>query len=166
MKIRRKLYAEFSRFVVNVMPCIRGGGGKVIFISEDFMRLTVKLSLTWRTKNVMGTIFGGSMYASTDPFFMLMLMRILGENYVVWDKGCTIRFKRPAKETIFAEFIITPEMLEDVKLKVGETGETTVIWSLAYKSKSGTVYVEFDKVLYIAKKDFYDEKQKMRKLRA
>jgi hypothetical protein len=101
------------------------------------------------------------MYASTDPYFMLMLMKILGNDYVVWDKGCTLRFKRPAKETIFADFHVTPEMLKDVHQKVDTQGEYSFTWTIYYKDKAGVVYSEFDKVVYVAKKEFY--KQKMQK---
>ena len=160
--MKQKFKVAFTRFFVNVMPCIWGGGGRVIFTAEDYTRLTVRLKLRWRTRNIMGTIYGGSMYASTDPFYMLMLMEILGKNYVVWDKGCTIRFKRPAKETIYAHFNITPEMLTQVREQVEKDGETTVTWPLAYQNEAGVVFVEFDKVVYIAKKEFYDEKQRKR----
>lgn len=164
--MKKKLYHLAVRFMVNVIPCIRGGGGRVIHISEDFRRLTVRLALTWRTRNIVGTIYGGSMYASTDPFYMLMLREILGKNFIVWDKGCSFRFKRPAKETMFAEFLITDEMLKPVMAEVETKGEATFIWPLKYQSKSGTVYVEFEKMLYVAKKDFYNEKLKRREAKA
>src|SRR5262245_57623528 len=95
------------RFFINICPCIRRTGGRVIFLADDYTRLVVRLKLNWKTRNYVGTIFGGSMYGSTDPFYMLMLIYILGKDYVVWDKGCTIRFLRPCKETVFAEFLIT-----------------------------------------------------------
>jgi acyl-coenzyme A thioesterase PaaI-like protein len=153
--------AGLFRFCLNLWPCIRRTGGKITHISEDFTELDVKLKLTWRTWNAVGTIFGGSMYASTDPFYMLMLMRILGTDYVVWDKGCTIRFKKPAKKTIYAKFLITPEMLKEVKDKVAAEGKTTFTWSIAYKDKDGVVYSEFDKVLYVATKEAYKARQRM-----
>lgn len=103
----RAVSPRMARFFMNIVPCIRGSGAHVVSISDDFTRLRVKLRLNWRTRNLVGTIFGGSMYAAIDPFYMLMLMRILGSGYVVWDKGCTIRFKRPARETLFADFIST-----------------------------------------------------------
>lgn len=131
-------------------------------ISEDFRELTVRLPLTWRTRNIVGTIFGGSLYASTDPFFMLMLREILGKDFVVWDKGCTIRFKRPAKETVFAEFRITDEMLATLRADLSEKGETTFTWPLEYRGQTGIVYVEFEKVLYVATKEVYDEKSRRR----
>lgn len=159
---KKKLYSEFIRFGLNLWPCLRRTGGRVIYLAEDFTRLTVKLSLNWKTRNVVGTIFGGSMYASTDPYFMLMLLKILGDDYVVWDKGCTIRFKRPAKGTIFADFIVTPEMIAEVKREVAASNEHDFTWTIQYKDKSGTVYAEFDKVLYVATKPFYKEKLKKR----
>ena len=156
--MRSKFYVWFYRLVLNCMPCIWGGGGKVIVLTPDFRRLVVRLRLKIRTMNIMGTIFGGSMYASTDPMFMIMLMEILGKDYVVWDKGCTIRFKRPAKKNIFCEFLITDEMLEKVKSEVASNNETTFTWTVAYKNKDGVVYCEFDKVLYVATKSFYEKK--------
>lgn len=164
--MRKKLYAEFVRFVLNIWPCIRGGRGRVIYLKEDFTRLVVRLRLSWLTRNVVGTIYGGSMYASTDPFYMLMLMQILGKDYVVWDKGCTIRFKRPAKKTIYAEFLVTPGMLAQVKDAVARDGETTFTWTIAYRDDAGVTYAEFDKVLYVAMKAVYKGKLERRRIAA
>lgn len=159
---KKKLYSEFIRFGLNLWPCLRRTGGRVVYLAEDFTQLTVKLSLNWKTRNVVGTIFGGSMYASTDPYFMLMLMKILGDDYVVWDKGCTIRFRRPAKENITADFIITPEMLQNVRSQVATHKEYDFTWSIQYKDKNNVVYSEFDKVIYVAQKSYYKEKLQRR----
>jgi hypothetical protein len=114
----------------------------------------------------MGTIYGGSLYGSTDPMYMLMLMQILGKDFVVWDKGCNFRFKRPADRTIFADFRITPEMLSTLRSEVEQNHETTFTWPISYQDKDGAVYAEFDKMLYVAKKNFYLEKLKKRKQQA
>ncbi len=151
-----------ARLLLNIAPCIRGTGGRVVAISDDFTRLRVRLKLNWRTRNLVGTIFGGSMYSAIDPFYMLMLMRILGRDYVVWDKGCTIRFKRPARETLFADFHIKDEMLAEVRQTVDSAGEGTFTWPLALKGASESIYAEFDKVIYVARKDFYEEKLRQR----
>lgn len=160
--LSKKMYARVYRWGLNIWPCIRGGGGRVIHISEDFTLLTVRLALTWRSRNLVGTIFGGSMYASTDPMFMLMLIEILGPDFVVWDKGCAIRFKRPSKVPMFASFNITPEMIQDIRQTVARDHEYSFTWKVEYKDKQGTVYCEFDKVLYVAEKSFYKDKLKRR----
>jgi uncharacterized protein DUF4442 len=131
-------------------------------LSRDFRHLRVRLKLTWLTRNLVGTIYGGSMYSAIDPFYMLMLMRILGRDFVVWDKACTIRFKRPARETLFADFHIDERMLTEVRETVERDGEGTFTWPIALRASTGTVFAEFDKVLYVAKKDFYETKLRRR----
>jgi acyl-coenzyme A thioesterase PaaI-like protein len=163
---RRKLRAAVWRLSFNIWPCLRRAGGRVTHIAEDFTRLDVRLDLNWKTRNIVGTIFGGSIYASTDPYYMLMLMQILGPDYVVWDKGCTIRFKRPARETIRARFEISTAMIDKILTDVAAQNEITFTWPLQYKNASGTVFAEFDKVLYVAKKDFYKEKLRARSIAA
>jgi acyl-coenzyme A thioesterase PaaI-like protein len=160
--LKNKLYIWVYRIAVNFWPCIWSTGGKVIELTPDFRRATVRLKLMWRTRNVVGTIFGGSIYASTDPIYMLMLMKVLGNNYIVWDKGCTIRFKKPAEKPIFARFLITDEMLKDVQDTVSQKGEYTFTWMIQYKDKDDVLYAELDKVMYVAKKEFYKEKLRKR----
>lgn len=157
-----KLRTRATRLLFNVWPCLAGAGGRVTYLSDDFMKLRVELPLTWRTRNYVGTIFGGSLYASIDPFYMLMLILILGKQYVVWDKGCNIRFKRPARSTVRAEFEITPAMLAAVKDAVRAHGETEFTWTVHYRDGDGAVCAQFDKVMYVATKSFYAQKQSAR----
>lgn len=70
----------------NLFPAYRGTGGRLIYVAEDFCEVRVKLPVNWRTRNYVGTIYGGSVYASIDPIYMLMLIQILGPEYIVWDK--------------------------------------------------------------------------------
>ncbi len=146
------------RHVANLWPCIRRTGGRVTHLSADFTRMTVRLPLGWRTRNVVGTIFGGAMFASTDPMYMLMLHKILGDAYVVWDKGCVARFKRPAKTTLFAEFHVSPARLDEIVAAVKSRGEADFMWTIQYKDSAGVVHAEFDKTLYVADKSFYKHK--------
>jgi hypothetical protein len=157
-----KLKTRWYRLLLNTWPCIFFSGARVSHLADDFTRLRVELPLNWRTRNSVGTIYGGSMYASTDPFYMLMLLQLLGKDYVVWDKGCTIRFKRPATTKLSAEFAISEEMLASVKTAVARDGETEVTWTVHYRDQAGVVHAQFDKLLYIAGKSFYKQKQKSR----
>ena len=154
--------ARLARFLMNLAPCLRASGGRIIALSDDFKHLRIRLKLTWLTRNLVGTIYGGSMYSSIDPFYMLMLMRILGRDYIVWDKSATIRFKRPARETLFADFQFDDATLADIRERVARDGESTFTWTVALKDASGTVYADCDKVIYVATKDFYTEKLKRR----
>ena len=83
------------RWGFNLAPVYRGTGAWVTHISADWRDVRIKLPLSLRTRNYVGTIFGGSMYAAVDPFYMIMLIRNLGTGYTVWDKAASIRFRKP-----------------------------------------------------------------------
>jgi acyl-coenzyme A thioesterase PaaI-like protein len=86
---------RIDRLKFNIFPAYRGSGGRVTYIADDYREVRVKLPLSWRTRNYVGTIYGGSIYAAIDPIYMLMLVKNLGREYTVWDKAANIRFKSP-----------------------------------------------------------------------
>jgi len=143
---------KIDRWKFNIFPAYRGSGARVLYISDDYRELRVKIPLSWRTKNYVGTIYGGSMYAGIDPIYMLMLIRNLGKDYVVWDKSATIRFKRPGKETLFAEFYLTQEELSEIKHQLETKKSVDRIYTVELTDKNGKVHCIIEKTLYIAKK--------------
>lgn len=150
--------ARLFRWTLNFWPCIRGTGVRVSHLSNDFRELDLRLPLNWRTRNRVGTIFGGSLYASTDPFYMVMLMEILGREFIVWDKGATIRFKRPGTRTVTAKLRLSAEFTDEIAQKARDQGEVTFERLVSYRDEGGVEIAEIQKVLYVATKSFYQEK--------
>src|SRR5215471_1742481 len=98
------------RFFLNIYPPYFFSQTRVKYIAPDWREIIVELPKTLLTRNYVGTTFGGSLYAASDPFFMLMLIKILGiKDHIVWDKGAKIDFKRPARSKITYHFVITEE---------------------------------------------------------
>jgi acyl-coenzyme A thioesterase PaaI-like protein len=143
---------KIERIKFNFFPAYRGSGGRIAYISDDYHEIHVKLPLNWRTKNYVGTIFGGSMFAATDPIYMVMLIKILGGNYLVWDKSTHIRFKRPGKTTLFAKFLITPEEIGEIKSQLEITKSIDKIYKIELKDEKGKVHAVIEKTLYLSKK--------------
>ncbi|HBK71030.1 MAG TPA: DUF4442 domain-containing protein [Flavobacteriaceae bacterium] len=152
--------SKVKRFAFNLFPAIRGTGGKVSFISDDWREIHVRLPLSWRTRNYVGTVFGGSIYASTDPFYMIQLMKILGKEYVVWDKAAQIKFKRPIQKTVYARFVITNEILDEIKEKVKQYGSYDIDLPVQFEDKEAKVYAEIIKTIYIADKTYYKSRKR------
>lgn len=146
------------RWAFNFWPCIWCTGSRVEFIAGDFKELHVSIKLNIRTRNRVGTVYGGSIYSSVDPYFMLLFMQILGRDYVVWDKGASMKFVRPIVEKVKCRFLITDELIAEVKQKIAENGEYTFDLPLKYEDDNGTVYATFTKQVYAAGKDFYKKK--------
>lgn len=108
----------------------------------------------------MGTMFGGSMLSATDPIYMIQLLQILGEDYVVWDKATTIRFKKPANQTSFAIFEFSTEEIIQIKKNVNENNEIDLIKTLSIEGNENQVFAVVDKTIYISTKKYYVEKKK------
>ena len=143
---------KFDRWKFNFFPAYRGSGARVLYIADDYREIRVKIPLSWRTRNYVGTIYGGSMYAGIDPIYMLMLIKNLGSNYIVWDKAAAIRFKRPGRETLFAGFRLTREELDEIKAVLETQKSLDRIYTVELADKNGKIHAIIEKTLYIAKK--------------
>ena len=142
---------------------MRGMGGRVTYIAPDWSEIRVRLRLKLRTRNYVGTIFGGSLYGSVDPYYMLMLMQRLGDDYVVWDKAATIQFKRPAHRTVYATFRISDDDLADIAQSAAERGELDRTFVVDLVDQDGVRYATVEKVLYIATREAYVARARARK---
>lgn len=147
---------KFKKYLLkfwNFWPPFFGAGIKVKDVSEDWRFLRAELKLRPWTSNYVGTQFGGSMFSMTDAFYMVMLVRNLGKDYIVWDKSATIRFLKPGKTHLSADFKITEEDLQHIKNRL--TTEKKMDWhrTIQIKDQTEQVIAEVDKVIYIRMKD-------------
>lgn len=146
------LASKIDRYKFNFFPAYRGTGARVVYIADDYREIRVKIPLSWRTRNYVGTIYGGSIYAGIDPIYMLMLMKNLGRDFVVWDKAAKIRFKRPGRETLFADFLLTEVELSEIKMRLETEKSIDRIYTVKLADGNGKVHAEIEKTLYVARK--------------
>jgi acyl-coenzyme A thioesterase PaaI-like protein len=106
--------------MLNFWPPFFFSGITVIEVAKDFRYAKVRLKKKMLTSNYVGTLFGGSLFAMTDPFYMVMVMKNLGSGYIVWDKKSEIDYVSPGKTTVYAEFNIWDTDLEEIKREVAE----------------------------------------------
>lgn len=147
----------------NLSPMYRRSTGRILSVSSDLHEVKVKLPISYRNKNYVGSIFGGSLFSAVDPIPMVQLINILGNEYVVWDKSASIQFKAPAKEDVYADFQYTEEELAGIRGRVDRDRETEVRKVTLLTDKSGgRTFCEVEKTLYVADKAFYKEKLRAR----
>ena len=91
----RDLLAVRRRHITPLLSSLVGGGEFQLFGASA-------LQVRWRT---------------TDDR-QLMLMANLGRDFVVWDKAATIRYRKPGKGTVRAEFRLSDSQIEDVREKL------------------------------------------------
>ena len=137
------------RWGFNLAPVYRGTGAWVTHISADWRDVRIKLPLSLRTRNYVGTIFGGSMYAAVDPFYMIMLIRNLGTGYTVWDKAASIRFRKPGRATLYARFTLDEAELDAIRAALSVARSIDRVYTVTLTDARGVVHAEVEKVIYI-----------------
>jgi len=143
---------RMMRWGFNLFPAYRRIGARITYIAADFQEVRIKLPLNWKTRNYVGTIFGGSMYAAIDPIYMIMLIKLLGPEYVVWDKAATIRFKKPGRSTLFARFTLDEKELELIRSKLQQIPSLERTYHVDLTDKDGVTHAAFEKIITIRRK--------------
>lgn len=100
---------------MHLWPPFLGAGIRLRHMSEDFREAEAELKLGRLNRNAVGTQFGGSLFAMTDPFYAIMLMRNLGPEYLVWDKAASIEYVAPGRGTVRARFELTEARLAQIR---------------------------------------------------
>ncbi|MCI0404325.1 MAG: DUF4442 domain-containing protein [Acidobacteria bacterium] len=144
--------SRWLRWKFNFFPALRGTGARIEHISEDMREVRVRLPLNWRTRNYVGTIYGGSMYGAVDPFYMVMLIRNLGPDYVVWDKAASIRFRKPGRGTLYARFTLDEAELDSIRRELDGRRSIDRVYRVDLTDAEGTIHASVEKVIYIARK--------------
>jgi hypothetical protein len=134
---------------INLWPPFLGAGIRVVHIAPDMKSIDVEMQLRWWNANYVGTHFGGSLFAMTDPFYMLMLIANLGGDYVVWDKAASIRYRKPGRGTVRAEFRLSDAALDEIRERLKTLPKYDRIFTVAVKDEHGTVISEVEKLLHV-----------------
>ena len=137
------------RWGFNFFPAYRATGARITYIADNWREVHIRLPLTWRTRNYVGTMFGGSMYAAVDPIYMIMLIKTLGSGYTVWDKSASIRFKAPGRTTLYARFDLSIDETEAIRTVLLTQSATERNYSVELTDNAGKVHAVIEKTIYI-----------------
>lgn len=139
-----------ARFV-NLYPPFLGAGIRARRIDEATLRAEMKL--TFLNGNAVGTHFGGSLYAMCDPWYMLILMRLLGKDYIVWDKSASIRFLRPGRGKVTATFHIPQTRVDEIRAAADSGEKVEPVFAAEVLDSEGKAVARVEKTLYVRRKD-------------
>lgn len=137
------------RLLMNLWPPFLFAGIRVTAMGEGFRHARVELRQRWYNRNYVGTHFGGNLFAMTDPFWMIMTLRALGNDHVVWDKAGEIEFIKPGRSTVHAEFHLSDATIDELKAAAAG-GEKVLRWfETDVIDSAGDVVAKVRKQLYV-----------------
>jgi acyl-coenzyme A thioesterase PaaI-like protein len=145
------LYQRLRERLINFYPPLLGAGIRVPRVDELTVR--VEMKLTALNRNIVGTHFGGSLYSMCDPWFMLILMRALGTDYIVWDKSASIQFLRPGRGTVSATFHISQERVDEIRRQADAGQKIEPVFSVDVLDAQDQAVAHVEKLLYVRRKN-------------
>ena len=145
--------SRLVRWGFNWVPAFRRTGGRIVSLAADWREVRVKLPLNWRTRNYVGTMFGGSLYAATDGIYMVMLIKQLGPGYVVWDKSASIRFRKPCRTTVYARFAIDEREIDTIRQQLKTEPKIDRQYQVDWTDQEGTFYATVETTIHIRRKE-------------
>ncbi|GAA2743778.1 MULTISPECIES: DUF4442 domain-containing protein [Kitasatospora] len=152
MARKRTISPATFRRGINLWPPFLFAGIRVLSVGEGYRSARVRLRLRRTNRNWVGTHFGGSLFAMTDPFWMLLVMQNLGPDYLVWDSAGEIDFVSPGRGDVFADFRLTDDRLEEIRELTAEGKKALVWFHTEVLAADGTLVARVRKQIYVRQK--------------
>ena len=141
--------ASRLRWFMNIWFPFLFSGIRITKFSDDFRYVKVELSSHWYNKNYVGTHFGGSLFAMTDPFWMIMILRTIGKEYVVWDKAAEIEFVKPGRGLVTAEFRLEDSVLDELRAAAAGNEKVLRWFDIHVMDSQGDLVAKVRKQIYV-----------------
>lgn len=140
------------RRFINLWPPYLFSGIRATYISPDYREADVELRQHWYNRNYVGTHFGGSLFAMTDAWYMVMLIQVLGRDYYVWDKSAAIEYISPGKGTVRAQFRLTEESLQNIHEHTADGEKYFPVFTIDIVNAENQLIARVTRTLYVRKK--------------
>ena len=147
-----KFTPKLLKRMLNLYPPYLGAGIKVTYISEDWKELHVSMSLRWFNRNAVGTHFGGSLYSMIDPHLMLLLMQLLGKEYLVWDKSADIEFVKAIKKKVTSVLKVSNEDLKIIRRSTINGEKYFSNFIVEIRDEDDDLVAKVNKTIYVRRK--------------
>ena len=138
--------------MLNIYPPYLGAGVKVDYISEDWKELHVSMALRWYNRNAVGTHFGGSLYSMIDPHLMLLLMQLLGKDYLVWDKTASIEFIKATKKKVKSVIKVSDAALDEIRRNTENGDKYFSKFFIEIRDSDDELVARGEKLIYVRRK--------------
>jgi hypothetical protein len=117
--------AGWFKLALNLYPPFLFGRTRVVHVDEEFRGCTVRVRPSLLTRNLQGTIFGGTIFSAADPFHALLLWQVFARRGIrvqAWLKSARIDYLRPAASELTLEFALSEEDIEAARVAIERDG--------------------------------------------
>ena len=126
-------------------------------IHKGFTGVDVKINRSFFTTNLGNSIFGGTIFSATDPFYALLfgqLMQRKGFKITVWLKSAEIQYLKPGRSDLHYTIIVDESMIADAENALRNEGKFVRTYPIEIFDTSGELCATALNEVYIRNLDF------------
>ncbi len=143
------MHPSTFRRLLNLWPPFFFNSIRLQSLSDDWTEAHVVLRLRPWNRNYVRSQFGGNLFAMVDPFWMLLVMHQLGNDYYVWDKAGAIDFVAPGREDVHAHFKLEPAVVDELRAAAAGGGKVLRWFETEVKTAAGELIAIVRKQVYV-----------------
>jgi len=124
---------------------------------KDFRGVDVKINHSILNRNYNRSIFGGTIFAATDPFYAILFEQILkrkGYKTVTWLKSAEIEYTKPARNDLFFTITIENNEILAAETKLNSEGKYITEFTLDVFDRKGQLCAKVKNEIYIRNLNF------------
>ena len=119
---------------------------------KNFRSVEVKIFKSLLNTNFNNSIFGGTIYAASDPFYAILFDQVLqlkGFKIRVWLKSAHIQYLKPGRENLYFKIVLTDQEIAEAIHVLETNGKFVKAFSLEIYNKRGELCALVSNEVYI-----------------
>jgi hypothetical protein len=124
----------------------------VLKFGHDFKSAEVKISKSSLNKNYNKTIFGGTIFSATDPFYALLFDQIFrkkGFKTRVWLKSASIQYLKPGNTDLYFKINVSDEDIKEAEIALNTVGKFVKTFPMEILNKHGEICALVNNEVYL-----------------
>lgn len=126
-------------------------------VHPGFRGIDVKINRSLFTSNLGNSIFGGTIFSATDPFYALLFGQIMqrkGFKITVWLKSAEIQYLKPGRTDLFYTITISEKMIADADTALQTEGKFVKTYPIDIFDEQGELCATALNEVYIRNLEF------------
>ncbi len=119
---------------------------------KGFAGVHVKISKSFLNTNYNNSIFGGTIFSASDPFYALLFDQILkrkGFKVRVWLKSANIQYLKPSRTNLYFNIVLTEEDIIEAEHALNTVGKFVKAFPLEILNSKGEVCASVQNEVYL-----------------
>ena len=92
------------------------------------------------------------MFGAINGIHLVMLIKLLGSDYAVWNKAATIRFKQPWRTKLYARIALDEGELESIRAELVDSPKLDRDLHVDLTDDAGVVYASIERTIHVCRK--------------